>query len=103
MFDWNSELLLALLGVVLSLIFAYLPGVKEWFETLDSRWKPLVNLGALLLVTAGRLVWLCKADLACMQINLPAALMAFLTALVSNQMTFTFLVKQFKKFARSRK
>lgn len=99
MFDWSSEILATLLGVVMSLIFAYLPGVKDWFDSLDSRWKPLVNLGALLLVTAGRLVWLCKADLACMQAELPAALMAFLTALVSNQMTFTFAVKQFKKLA----
>jgi hypothetical protein len=59
----SPEELALLLGAILSLVFAYFPWIKDWFDDLDSVWKPLLNAG-LLLVLALALVGLNCIDLA---------------------------------------
>ena len=49
----TPELLVALTGAVLSLLFAYFPWVKDWFDNVPSIWKPLLNAGILLVVALG--------------------------------------------------
>jgi hypothetical protein len=95
--EWDAKALIALSGVVVSLFLAYFPWVKDWFDGLDSRWKPLVNVGILVLVSAGRLLWACKVDTACLTAGLPAALEVLLYAIVANQVTYTTAVRQVKQ------
>lgn len=95
--EWTGNAILVLAGIVIPLVFAYFPWVKDWFEGLDSRWKPIANLGTLLLITVIRLLWSCQFDWTCIQAQLPAALTAFLAAIVANSATYTTAVRQFKK------
>lgn len=94
--EWTENAIVVLAGIVIPLVFAYFPWVKDWFDALDPRWKPIVNLGALLLITAGRLLWSCQFDWVCIQAQLPAALTALFAALVANSTTYQTAVRQFK-------
>lgn len=49
----SSELLAAVSGVVLSLAFSYIPGLRGWFDNLKPDYKRLTMLGVLLLSAAG--------------------------------------------------
>lgn len=40
-------------GVVLSLVFSYVPGIESKYKGLDVAWKQLVMLGLLVLVAIG--------------------------------------------------
>jgi hypothetical protein len=95
--EWDAKALIALSGVVVSLFLAYFPWVKDWFDGLDSRWKPLVNVGILVLVSGARLLWACKVDWACVQLGLPSAIEVLLYAIVANQVTYTTAVRQVKQ------
>jgi hypothetical protein len=95
--EWSSEILLALVGAVLSLVFAYFPWVKTWFEGVPSEFKPLLNVAVLLVVTAGRLLWLCQFAPACLGAEWQHALTAFFAAIVANQTTYFVAVRQFKQ------
>lgn len=95
--ELTSELIVTLSGVVVSLFFAYFPGVKNWFDALDPVHKPLWNLGVLFLVTAGAFLYSCRLDAACLSANLEGAVFAFIGALVANQTTFQVAVKQIKR------
>ena len=92
--------LVVLLGAVLSLVFAYFPWVKDWFEGLDSVWKPLLNAG-LLLVLALALVGLGCIDFVdyfeCSTEGLIQALIVWLWAVVANQATYAVAVRQIKQ------
>jgi hypothetical protein len=43
----TPEQLAALAGVILSLAFSYVPGLKDWFEKLDGNYKRLIMLGVM--------------------------------------------------------
>jgi hypothetical protein len=96
----SPEELALLLGAVLSLVFAYFPWVKDWFDGLDSVWKPLLNAG-LLLVLALALVGLNCLGLAgyfeCSQAGLLDAVIVWLLALVGNQAAYQVFVRQKKQ------
>jgi len=96
----TPEALALLLGAILSLVFAYFPWVKNWFEGLDSVYKPLLNAG-LLLVLAAALVGLGCVDIvnyfACTQAGLIKALTVWVLALIGNQLTYVAGVRQFKQ------
>ena len=47
----SAELLSSVSGIVLSLVFSYVPGVKEWFEPLANKYKQSI-IGGLLVVVA---------------------------------------------------
>ena len=49
----TAEQLAVIAGVVLSLVFSYVPGAKDWFEKLEGNTKRFVMLGALFVVAAG--------------------------------------------------
>lgn len=97
--DLTAELIVSLSGIVVSLFFAYFPGVKNWFDALDPVYKPLWNLGVLLLVSIGAYLYGCRLDAACLSSHLEATVLAFIGALVSNQATFQIAVKQVKRRA----
>jgi hypothetical protein len=101
----TPEQLALLLGAILSLVFAYFPWVKDWFDGLDSVWKPLLNAGLLLalalaLVGLGHGVGICLNLLdyfECSQVGVIDALLVWLLALVGNQAAYLTFVRQFKQ------
>lgn len=95
--NWSPDGLVTLMGIVLSLVCAYFPMVKDWFDQLDPKLKPLTMALILLLVTAGKLLVECRLDTSCLLFNWQTALWAWLVALIANQSTFAVAVKQFKK------
>ncbi len=93
----TPEILVALFGTILSLVFAYFPWVKQWFEALDPVYKPLLNAG-LLLVLAYALYGLSCAGVvsyfACTAQGALDALVVWFYAIVANQVAYQVLVRQ---------
>lgn len=86
--DMSVELLSGVSGVILSLSFTYLPGLRVWFEQLTSQGKSLVML-VLLAVVAGSIFGLSCANVlgyvTCDNEGAYNALTIFINALVANQ------------------
>lgn len=95
--DWTADGIVALSGILVSFVFAYFPWIKDWFDTLDSKVKPMVNLGVLAVIVVGRLLIGCDANWECIQSQAPSAFSAFFAALLLNQGTYQIGVRQFKK------
>lgn len=98
----TADVLSGMSGVALSLIFAYLPGVKPWFIKQSGEIKRLIMLVCLLLI-AGVIFglscygWIDGAGIdavSCDKVGAWALLRAFLAALVANQATFTIIPKE---------
>ena len=91
----TPQLLSSIAGIILSLLFSYIPGLSSWYDTLTATYKRLVML-ALLAVTSlsafglACLGWLpyFNLNLACDQKGGVELLMAFVLALVANQSTY---------------
>lgn len=79
--------LAALAGVVLSLVFSYIPGLKDWYDALTPTPKRGVMLLALLAVALGALAYQCRGDGACYGLNFETVLRAFVMAAIANQAT----------------
>lgn len=101
----TPDMLIALLGAVLSLVFAYLPWLKDKFDNLPDIWKPILNAG-LLLALALALVGLgclgIVSYFACSWLGVLAALKVWFFALLANQLTYQVLVRQPKKLLAAR-
>ncbi len=95
--EWTPDGLVALTGIVTSLVFAYFPKIKTWFGALDSDKKPLVNLLVILAVTLGQLLITCQVVVVCLQAQAPQAVSTFIAALILNQTTYLVAVRQFKQ------
>jgi hypothetical protein len=85
----NSELLAGVAGVLLSLVFAFVPGATEWYGGLDGTRKRQVMLGLLALAALGTLAYQCRGAAACYGAQWEAYATALVTAVVANQSTFT--------------
>lgn len=101
----NAQELSTLAGMLLSLGFAYIPGVSEWYAALDSTRKRLVMLGLLALVACGALGLSCAGWLelfrqsgstppTCDRAGLSGLLLALVSAVVANQGTYLLLPKR---------
>lgn len=97
----TPEAISATLAVVLSLVLAYVPGLKDWYQALANDRKVALTGVLIVLVGVGTLAYGCRADttgiVACVTANWEGALSAIIAALVANQATYTLLVKPFKK------
>jgi uncharacterized membrane protein len=85
------ELLSAIAGILLSLAFSYIPGLKTWYDQLAADAKRLVMLGALFLVAAAIYGLSCAGIyqiVPCDQAGLVKMIEIFVLALVANQSTF---------------
>lgn len=85
----------ALAGIVLSLIFAYAPGAKQWFGKLDGTGKRLVMLGLCLLVVLAQFGLACGGlgkdfglSVTCDRAGIVSLVWAFVSAVIANQATF---------------
>jgi len=87
----TPENLSSIFGVVLSLIFSYLPGAKGWYESLTTDYKRVVMLFGLALITAAAYGLACAGQyggLTCDQPGLASAVQIFIAALIANQATY---------------
>jgi len=91
-----TELLASISGMIISLAFAYVPGLKEWFDNLAGNYKRLVMglslvLACLVIFGLSCVGW--RDDVVCNQAALPELLSAVIFALIANQTAYTFAVK----------
>lgn len=87
----SSELLIVIAGVVLSLAFSYIPGLKDWFDSLFGNEKRLIMLGVLLLSAGGVYALACfgKYDLVtCDMSGAWNLLEYFIKAAIANQTAY---------------
>lgn len=91
----TPELIAAVVGVLLTLIFYYVPGAQAWLDTKTAEQKRLVMLGATLLVALGALGIACTgfaADfglpLTCDRAGIVGLIKAFLAAIGANQASY---------------
>ena len=86
----SSELLAGTAGIVLSLLFEYLPGLHDWYNALVDAKQKLIMLGALLLSAVGIYALACvgKYDLVTCDVNGAWLLVEyFVLAVIANQAT----------------
>lgn len=93
----NAEFLLSVSGMVLSLLFSYLPGLEGWYAELAADIKRLIMLAVVAAVSivvyalscAGLLSeFLPGAELACGREGIIALVKGFFAALIANQATY---------------
>jgi hypothetical protein len=78
-------------GIIVSLAFSYVPGLKEWFDALAANYKRLVMLGALVLAVGVIFATSClgyATEPACTVEGAKALLPLFIAAVIANQGTF---------------
>lgn len=87
----TPELLSSLAGIVLSLLFSYVPGLSTWYARLDTQYKSL-SMVVLLLLTAGGVFGLACAGLlasvTCDQAGGIQMIKIFVAALIANQAAY---------------
>ena len=99
----TADNLSAIVAGLLALLFAYVPGLSDWYGALESKHKALVMAGALLVVAVG-VVGLACAGLAgdfgltvtCDRPGIVGLVNAFIAALVANQATYVIAVRPWK-------
>jgi hypothetical protein len=80
-----------LAGMLMSLAFAFVPGLKGWYEKLSSQQKQLFMLGALALIVGGKFGLGClgkDASFACTADGGWLALEAFVYSAIANAGTY---------------
>ena len=87
----SAESLSAIAGLLLSLVFSYVPGLAPRFDALDGTTKRLVMLLLLAAVSAAAFLLSCNGVLPLVTCDKPGALgllQTFIAALVANQGTY---------------
>ncbi len=87
----TSEQLGSIAGIVLSLLFSYIPGVRDRFALLSSTEKSLFMAAMLLAVSIGALGLSCAMIvnvIECSQSGVVQLVSVFISALVANQATY---------------
>lgn len=94
----TSDLLVSVAGVVLSLLFSYLPGLSAWYGGLAGDKKRLIMLGMLALVAGGIYALDCGGVLVKLAPDLAGmcsaadgwvqVVRAFVLAMIANQAAF---------------
>ena len=87
----SSATLSSVAGILLSLAFSYILGLNSWFDTLDSTYKRLIMLAALLVVAAGSFGLSCSGwwdFVTCDQGGIVELIEAFVAASIANQMAY---------------
>jgi Na+/H+ antiporter NhaD/arsenite permease-like protein len=98
----TSALLIAAAGVLLSVLFEYIPGLSDWYNAKEDSLQRLIMIGCLVVVSGGLYGLSCAGylqfiapslSLSCDQQGLIGLLVAFFSALIANQSTFAILPK----------
>jgi len=92
----ENNLLVMIAGVVLSLAFGYVPGLREWYTALDGVRKAQVMAGVLLVAAAGVFLAACYSPwvfATCDETGFWQLVELFIAALIANQATYQIAVK----------
>ena len=96
----TSQQLAGLAGVALALVFAYLPGVKQWFDGKSAEWKALTIGIAIVAVGVAAFLLNCvqvvTLQMACTREGVGDLLTTIIAALVASQSTYLIGVKPFQ-------
>lgn len=99
----DQTLLAGLAGVLISLVFSYVPGAKSWFAARQSVEKRLIMLGMLLLASLLLMAATCAnlydVGLSCDQQGVTDLVRLFLVAFVANQSTYVMSPQSPKELA----
>jgi hypothetical protein len=114
----SSEILIAIVGALLSLLFAYVPGASEWYEKLgydvagnydDGTKKRLVMLGMLVVVAAVGFGLSCagfaadfKLALTCDRAGATGLVWTLVVAIMANQTAHTLAKNNAAKVRKNR-
>lgn len=89
------DIISAIAGALLSLVFSYVPGAKSWFDSLDGAHKRLVMLGMLALAAVLVMGLACSGlagdfgvQATCDRSGIVALIRVFIAAAIANQTTF---------------
>ncbi|MCJ7804685.1 hypothetical protein MUP35_03075, partial [Patescibacteria group bacterium] len=85
-----------ILGSIIALLFAYVPGFANWYEPMDGTKKRLIMLGILVVITAAIFGLSCAGILTtvlCTQKDAIALVNALILAVIANQGTYAILPK----------
>jgi len=88
----DAEFLAGAAGIILSLLFSYVPGLNTWFDKLDGIYKRLLMGSLILLVGVGAGGLSCAGlfvGVTCDQAGAIAAARAIFAALVANQTAYS--------------
>lgn len=92
----NEQTLAAVAGIVLSLLFSYVPGMRDWFDALEGTYKRLLMLALLALVSIGIFVLGCAGvvqGIPCTQDGGWQLVQLFIAAAIANQTAYSFAPK----------
>lgn len=91
----TSTLLASIAGIVLSLLFSYVPGLSDWYGRQTDTAKRLVMLAILVLVAVGAYGLSCSSfgnqyvpGLTCDEAGASGLAASLVAALIANQATF---------------
>lgn len=87
----NEQQLASVAGLVLSLAFAYVPRLSDWYDGKNSQTKALIMAGLLLVVAVGAYGLSCASPYSyfeCTRVGAWTAAQVFVAALVANQGTY---------------
>jgi len=90
-FSATPENLAMVAGVLLSLAFSYIPGLRGWFDNFGVEQKRLIMLALLALTTAGAFGLACAGILSGIVCTVPGAVdavWAFILAVIANQSAY---------------
>jgi len=98
----SPELLAAILGAVMSLAFAYIPKLKDWFSGQASQAQAAIMAAVLVVITIAVFVANCGTllviiNLTCTKQGTLDALWYLYLALAANQSTYLLAVRPFNK------
>jgi hypothetical protein len=92
----STEELVAVVGAILAVLFAYVPGFANWFNPLGAELKRLIMAGLLIIVGAAVFGLSCAGILARVTCDFQGAwglIIAILAGIVANQSLFAILPK----------
>ena len=88
----SSEMIVAIAGVVLSLLFSYIPGLRVWFGGLIAEKKQLIMLGLLVIVSGGIFALGCfdilETGISCDKPGVISLVFMLISGVVANQATY---------------
>jgi uncharacterized membrane protein len=99
----TAETLALIVGAILSLAFAYIPGLRTKYEALSSEMKAAIMAGIMLIVTITIYAMACASvlnlfgvEVACTKEGAAELLKILISALMANQASYLLLVKPYK-------
>ena len=95
----TADTVMTVISALLSLFFAYFPGVKTAYENMDSQHKPLVMLIVITAMVWGYLLVASRFQWALIQAGAVETAVLWLACLVANSQTYEKFVRQQKQNA----